>query len=243
MFMVASGLRNSCASTARNSLAHLFQRQQGLAVLLFEFSDRGARLARQQRVHPLVDFRRGKLVALARQRYLQRHDRATFGRRGQLQVVDQPTGPGDTGDAGDAGDALELLADPHALRHRLAVGDARAVVGDLHDQRLAPARRRFRVEQERRGAFASVLHGVAGNLRDRGDQPGALQRLQTEQLADLAGPLADSGQAVACDLHHDQSMSHQFPLATKTVASSVSRAWSRNSTEAIRAGCLCSNPG
>ena len=216
---------------------HVFQRLQHLVVLLLQFLHRAARLACEQFVDAGGDLLHRQHLGPARQAHLEGHHRpAVFG-RADLQVVDQPAC------AHDAGEARLQFVRLQPTRHQLRLRNARTLISDLRNQRLSVAVHRLGVEQEGEAAFAGVLLRVAGDLRDCRDHPGASQRFQAEQFADLAGALAYHCQAVAADLDRDESMPHQFLLATTIVASSVSFAWSRNSTDATSAGSLLSKPG
>jgi hypothetical protein len=212
------------------------QRHQHLAVLRLHLLDRAARRPARQ----LVD-QRGQRAGrqhrrVRREVHLDGDHRAAGRGLLDLEPVGQPAR------AGQSHGRLAMRVQ-RSGQCAAQVLDAGPLVGDLCHQRLAAHAHAGAREQERQVAFADVLRGVAGDLRDGGDEAGAIELVQSEQFADLARAVTHRCEVLLRDADREDAKRHRDSLATTTVASSLFRAKSRNSTEAVRSGLRSRRPG
>ena len=103
------------------------------------------------------------------------------------------------------------------------------------------------LEKQGHLAAATVLDGVARDLRDGGADASLVHAVETEELGDDAGALPRVDRVVfVVDGDGSDLGAHGFAHAratTTTVTSSRSRRWSRNNTPATSDGCRFSSPG
>src|SRR5262249_47522430 len=104
-------------------------------------------------------------------------------------------------------------------------GDPRSGIAHPDEEHLG---RRAALDRELDPAALRIGEGVARDLRHCGRDPGAILRVEAEELRDLARPLAGEDYVpLVADHHRQEAWGHVSSRATTTVVSSRPRWKSR----------------